>query len=76
MSLRIRSVALYVLFAVALGLMWFQAFELTGVTADVVPPGADRPAPPPAPELSSLPTSQANIDLFASAHQVWSGISY
>ncbi len=76
MRLRTRSVVLYALFAVALGLMWFQAFELTGVTADVVPPGAERPAPPPAPELTDLPTSQANIDLFASAHPVWSGLSY
>lgn len=76
MHARLRSVAWVVLFGVALGLMWYQTFEVTGVTADVVPAGADRAAPPPAPELADLPRDQADIDLFASAHPVWSALSY
>ncbi len=76
MHARLRSVGWVVLFGVALGLMWYQTFEVTGVTADVVPPTADRLPPPPAPELADLPTGQANMDLFASAHPVWSPLSH
>lgn len=76
MHARLRSLAWVLLFGVALGLMWYQTFEVTGVKADVVPAGAERPAPAPPPELANLPTDQADIDLFASAHPVWSALSY
>jgi len=68
----LRSLAVIVVAAVVLGLMWYQAFAVTGVTAPVVSPGVERSAPPPAPELPALPMEQADIDLFARVHPVWS----
>jgi hypothetical protein len=76
MRVRLWSVAWMALFAVALGLMWYQTFEVTGVTAAVVPPGVERPAAPPVPDLAPVPVGQANIDLFARAHPVWSGFTF
>jgi hypothetical protein len=67
----LRTLAMAVVVVAVLGLMWYQAFSLTGVTARVATPGATRPAPPPAPELSPLPLDQADIDLFARVHPVW-----
>ena len=68
----VRALATVAVVAAVLGLMWYQAFAVTGVTAPVVPPGVERPAPPPAPQLSALPMEQADIDLFARLHPVWS----
>ncbi|MBM3473087.1 MAG: hypothetical protein FJX75_07475 [Armatimonadetes bacterium] len=68
----LKRVAAIVAVAVLLGVMWYQAFAVTGVIGPVTPPGIERPAPPPAPKLSALPMEQADIDLFGRLHPVWS----
>jgi len=68
----LKGLVIAVVAVAVLGLMWYQAFALTGVTARVVPPGVDRPAPPPAPELTPLSLESADIELFGRSHPVWS----
>jgi len=67
----LKGAATVLVVVAVLGLMWYQAFALTGVTARVAAPGVDRPAPPPAPELPPLPLEQADIELFGRVHPVW-----
>jgi len=76
MGARFRSVAAAAVFVVVLAAMWYHTFEVTGVTAEVVPDGVERPVPPPAADLAPLPMEQADIDLFASAHPVWSAFPH
>jgi hypothetical protein len=68
----LKALVLIVVVAALLGVMWYQAFAVTGVIGPVAPPGVGRPAPPPAPKLSALPMEQADIDLFGRVHPVWS----
>ena len=76
MGARFRSAVTAVVFVVVLAAMWYHTFQVTGVTAEVVPDGVERPVPPPAADLTPLPMAQADIDLFAGAHPVWSAYSY
>jgi hypothetical protein len=71
----LKGLAVALVVAAVLGLMWYQAFAVTGVTAPVVPAGVDRPAPPPAPKLTPLPMEQSDLDLFGRLHPVWSAFS-
>jgi len=68
----LKTLVVTVLVVAALGMMWYQAFAVTGVIGSVAPPGVERPAPPPAPKLSALPMEQADIELFGRLHPVWS----
>ena len=68
----LKRLAVIVAVAVLLGVMWYQAFAVTGVIRPVAPPGIERPAPPPAPTLSALPMEQSDIDLFGRLHPLWS----
>jgi hypothetical protein len=69
---RLKLLGLVLVVVTCLGLMWYETFAVTGVTAPVVPPGVERPTPPPAPRLSALPLDQADIDLFGRLHPTWS----
>ena len=54
--------------------MWYQAFEVTGVTSPVVPPGVRRPAPPDAPDLTPLPADAVDLERFRRDYPVWSAL--
>ena len=76
MRVEAKTVALALVVALVLVGMWYQTFRITGVTAQVVSPGADRPAPPAVPPLAALPQGEANIELFRQAHPLWSALEF
>jgi hypothetical protein len=66
---------LVTLLAVAvLTLLWYQTFAVTGVTTPVVPPGTQRPQPPPAPALTALPTAEMPLEQLAERYPIWSAL--
>ena len=75
MRLAPRTVALVLLLAALFVVMWHETFQITGVTARVIPPQTNRPTAPAAPALPPLPMDAADINLFGRAHPVWSALS-
>jgi len=71
----LRSLILAIALAVALVGMWYETFRITGVTAQVVPPRAQRTPPPTPPRLAPLAMDTANVELFGRAHAAWSALS-
>lgn len=74
----LKTVGLVVALVVALGFMWHQTFEVTGVTAEVVTPGAERPGPPAPPELTPLEPERMDLERFVASEEfrVWSALGY